>query len=111
MITNGIERSTIQSDGDLVSILVRRLLSRLAGLALQELRPRILGCYQTHGDPDASESNQEAVSHSDGLSPEKLWQVENKPQSERDATPAGHRPAPPHPNRHQATPNYHQRKP
>ena len=72
-----------------MSILVRRLLSRLAGLALQELRPRLLACYQTHGDPDASESNQEAVSHSDWLRPEKLWQVEHKPQGERNATPAG----------------------
>src|SRR5260370_41645175 len=87
MITNGIERSTIQSDGDLVSILVRRLLSRLAGLALQELPPRILGCYQTHGDPEASESNQEAVIHPDGLSPEKLWQGEHQPQSEQNAPP------------------------
>src|SRR5713101_5337910 len=110
MITNGIERSTIQSDGDLVSILVRRLLSRLAGLALQELRPRMLGCYQIHGDPDAAESNQEAVSHSDGLSPEKLWQVEHKPQGERNATPAGQRTRPPHRNRHQDSTNCQQQE-
>src|SRR5260370_19060718 len=77
MITNGIERSTIQSDGDLVSILVRRLLSRLAGLALQELRPRMLGCYQLHCDPDASESHQEDVRHTARLSAEKLRQREN----------------------------------
>ena len=68
-----------------MSILIRHLFSQLGGLATQERRPRTLACDQTHGDPDASESNQEAVSHSDRLSPEKLWQVEHKPQSERRA--------------------------
>ena len=48
-----------------MSILVRHVLSRLGGLVRQELRPRILASYQTQGDPDASESNQEAVSHSE----------------------------------------------
>ena len=84
-----------------MSILVRHVLSRLGGLALQELRPQLLASYQTHGDPEASESDQEAVSHSDWLSPEKLWQVEHKPQGERNATPTGQRPGPPHRDRHQ----------
>ncbi len=72
-----------------MSILVRHVLARPGGLALQERRLWILASYQTHGDPDASKSNQEAVSHSDWLRPEKLWQVEHKPQGERNATPAG----------------------
>ena len=70
-----------------MSILIRHVFSRLGGLATQERRTRILACDQTHGDPDASESNQEAVSHSNWLCPEKLWQVEHKPQGERNATP------------------------
>ena len=93
-----------------MSILIRHVFSRLGGLATQERRPRILACDQTHGDPDASESNQKAVSHSNWLCPEKLWQVEHKPQGERNATPTGQRTGTPHRNRHQDGTNCQQQE-
>ena len=93
-----------------MSILIRHVFSRLGGLTTQERRPRILACDQTHGDPDASESNQEAVSHSNWLCPEKLWQVEHKPQGERNATPMGQRTGTPHRNRHQDGTNCQQQE-
>jgi len=82
-------RRRINQTEDLVSILIPPLLALLGDLAMQEPRPRILGCEQTHGDPEASESDQEAVSHSDGLSPEKLWQVEHAGQTSQHHNTAG----------------------